>query len=734
MRRSPSSPRPLVAFVATLGLVTSLVSVGPAPADAASPPALSAYGTPIIDGVITPGEWDRAARIDLAVELPPTTGGGSVPSSFLVMNDGKSLYVALRVGAGIDYTGLWVEFDNDADGVIPEQGDDGIAVIRQQAQVTFIDFARISCTDSNTGHRPWCGPSDTFTSSEYPAAGTTDGRGAGGVRDGMVLLEMSHPLNSADDARDFSLGVGAEVGFQAMIQLSDPLRNSACAAEFQCGAQTHTSGRIKVAAASSSGPAIGPATTASVSPSANSAGWQASTTHVRLDGDPGTARITYWATPSLLSDWEPALGGQAIAATTRLGDSAVLEVSAPGTTYVHFFAVGPDGRTGPWQTVVVRIDPTPPALSPPVLTFAPRGTLGVGSGTTRIDWSGVDALSAHDGSSIGLGVPLRYDLQESAAGSAFATVASTSASLAARRLRFGAVYRYRVRGIDAAGNASPWTEGRGYKVLAVDSGDPRIVLDGRWKTAARSGAVGGATAYSSAAGSTASLRFYGSAVAWVSSTGPGHRIGLVSIDGRPDKRIGLASPTASARAVWSASWGVAGWHTIRVSVPPAADGGARVDVDAFLVISPQATPVPTILAAGLLPVKVSNAGRQPVVRQVTGPDTGSPSGGPGLAWDGLPGGELLVFMPVSARGRYRVTVYAKTGPDHGTIELGTFGSAAMRRLELYAPRDGRTGPLDIGIVESGPPHGSLFITVTGKDPRSTGYAVELDSIVLTPVE
>jgi hypothetical protein len=230
------------------------------------------------------------------------------------------------------------------------------------------------------------------------------------------------------------------------------------------------------------------------------------------------------------------------------------------------------------------------------------------------------------------------------------------------------------------------------------------------------------------------LRFYGSAVAWVSSTGPGHRIGLVSIDGRPDKRIGLASPTASARAVWSASWGVAGWHTIRVSVPPAADGGARVDVDAFLVISPQATPVPTILAAGLLPVKVSNAGRQPVVRQVTGPDTGSPSGGPGLAWDGLPGGELLVFMPVSARGRYRVTVYAKTGPDHGTIEIGTFGSAAMRRLELYAPRDGRTAPVDIGIVDSGPPHESLSITVTGKDPRSTGYAVELDSIVLTPVE
>jgi hypothetical protein len=133
-------------------------------------------------------------------------------------------------------------------------------------------------------------------------------------------------------------------------------------------------------------------------------------------------------------------------------------------------------------------------------------------------------------------------------------------------------------------------------------------------------------------------------------------------------------------------------------------------------------------------VKVSNAGRQPVVRQVTGPDTGSPSGGPGLAWDGLPGGELLVFMPVRARGRFRVTVYAATGPDHGTIELSRFESAAMRRLELYTPSDGRIGPLDIGIVDFGPPHGSLFITVTGKNPRSTGYAVELDSIVLTPVE
>jgi hypothetical protein len=723
-----------VAFVATLGMVASLVSVGPAPADAASTPALSAYGTPIIDGVITPGEWDRAARIDLAVDLPPTTGGGSVPSSFLVMNDEESLYIALRVGVGIDYVGMWIEFDNDGDGVISEQGDDGLGAIREQTPVRFFDYARIWCTDSNTGRGMWCAPSDTFTSSEYPVAGTTDGRGAGSIRDGMVLLEMSHPLDSADDARDFSLGVGAEVGFQASIQLADPPRSSACSAEIRCAAQTFTSGRIKVAAASSSGSVIGPAATALVSPSANPAGWWTSTTRVLLDGGPGTARITYWATPSPLSGYRPVLGGQMITATTHPGDSVVLDISAPGTTYVHCFAVAPDGRTGPWQTAVVRIDPTPPALSPPVLTFLPRGTLGAGSGTTRIDWIGVDAFSAHDGGSVGPGVVLRYDLQESAAGSAFATVASTTAKTAARHLRFGAVYRYRIRGIDPAGNVSAWTEGPAYRVLAVDSGDPRIILGGRWQKAPTSGAVGGATVYSSAAGATATLRFYGSAVAWVSATGPGHRVGLVSIDGRPDKRIALTKPTASSRVVWSISWSVPGRHTIRVSVPPAAEGGARVDLDAFLVISPQATPVPTILAAGLLPAWVSNAGRQPVVRRITGPDTGSPSGGPGLAWDGMPTGELRVSMPISIKGRYRVTVYAETGPDHGDVELGIEGHPAIRHLELFAPSVGRTAPLDLGTVDLwGPSREGLRITVTGKDSRSMGYAVELDSIVLTPV-
>ena len=159
-----------------------------------------------------------------------------------------------------------------------------------------------------------------------------------------------------------------------------------------------------------------------------------------------------------------------------------------------------------------------------------------------------------------------------------------------------------------------------------------------------------------------------------------------------------------------------------------------MDVDAFLVISPQATAVPTIIAAGLLPASVSNAGRQPVVRQIADPDTGSPSGGPGLAWNGMPGGVLSVSMPISIGGRYRVTVYAETGPDHGAVELGIEPYPAIRRLELYAPIDGQTGPLDLGTVDLwGPGSANLRITVTGKDSRSTGYAVELDSIVLAPV-
>ena len=58
---------------------------------------LRGYGTAVVDGVLSPNEWERAGHFDFQANLAPAEGGGTVPATLLVMNDSTNLYLALRV-------------------------------------------------------------------------------------------------------------------------------------------------------------------------------------------------------------------------------------------------------------------------------------------------------------------------------------------------------------------------------------------------------------------------------------------------------------------------------------------------------------------------------------------------------------------------------------------------------------------------------------------------------------
>ncbi len=59
---------------------------------------LSGSGTPTIDGVISPGEWDNAGFADFPVNLPE---GGTTPGRVFAMNDASNLYLAIRFSRSI---------------------------------------------------------------------------------------------------------------------------------------------------------------------------------------------------------------------------------------------------------------------------------------------------------------------------------------------------------------------------------------------------------------------------------------------------------------------------------------------------------------------------------------------------------------------------------------------------------------------------------------------------------
>jgi hypothetical protein len=172
------------------------------------PPVLTGCGVATIDGVLSPGEWDNAAKFNLSVKVP---GGGSTPATLYVMNNHVNLYAALRFNRTFVDPGntLAFEFDNNNNGV-PENGDD---VFGFTPPIFFDDF-RTNAPPCPPGSGPAsCGPSDT------QGGGTVDGQGAFLNNGTFSVYEMSHPLNSGDLGHDFVLNGGQTVGFFLSLRM-----------------------------------------------------------------------------------------------------------------------------------------------------------------------------------------------------------------------------------------------------------------------------------------------------------------------------------------------------------------------------------------------------------------------------------------------------------------------------------------------------------------------------------
>ena len=87
MQRSNSSARRAVNLVALLAVAIAALSASAAKAHDPSL-ELRARGTAVVDGIESPGEWDRAARWNFTAAAP----GGSTAATLYAMNDGVSLY------------------------------------------------------------------------------------------------------------------------------------------------------------------------------------------------------------------------------------------------------------------------------------------------------------------------------------------------------------------------------------------------------------------------------------------------------------------------------------------------------------------------------------------------------------------------------------------------------------------------------------------------------------------
>ncbi len=182
----------------------------PAPTSAPTPTlgvaTVSGLGTATVDGVMSAGEWDGAGSVDFSVIVPE---GGTTPGTVFVMNDANNLYLAIRFARPIVDPGNTAsfEFDNNHSGQL-DTGDDGIVFT---PGLGFLDEVR--------GEEPPCPPDTICSFTDIRLGGTNDGAGAFSNDGTFTVYEFSHPLDSADDAHDFSLGPGDTVDFSVSIRM-----------------------------------------------------------------------------------------------------------------------------------------------------------------------------------------------------------------------------------------------------------------------------------------------------------------------------------------------------------------------------------------------------------------------------------------------------------------------------------------------------------------------------------
>jgi hypothetical protein len=166
-------------------------------------------GTATVDGNFTDAEWGCA----LTFPFTANVSGGSTPATLYVMNDGSNLYLAVRLAraSGDKVNTLQFNFDNNNSWSIngtgaAQAGDDVLSL----GGSGFTDaFLTAKCANSSQS---------SCWSPDVSAGGTNNGAGALANNGTFTTYELSHPLNTTDNASDFSLVAGQKVGLFLTMQ------------------------------------------------------------------------------------------------------------------------------------------------------------------------------------------------------------------------------------------------------------------------------------------------------------------------------------------------------------------------------------------------------------------------------------------------------------------------------------------------------------------------------------
>jgi hypothetical protein len=254
-----------------------------------------------------------------------------------------------------------------------------------------------------------------------------------------------------------------------------------------------------------------------------------------------------------------------------LTPAGVLTTQAPGLVTVSATSGGLFGSS----TVSVLPDTIAPTATAPVMRLRSGPTVSPDGESVSVSWP-----AATD---IGTGVA-QYEVERQMAGGVWTPVALATplARSFVEQVVPALAVQYRVRAVDAAGNAGAWRAAGPLQILQAD--ETAASYAGLWVRRNGDDYLGGLLRASRGRGATATFTFSGSQVAWYAARGPTFGSATILLDGAAVATVSLqAARLQPARVVYVHAWPTAGRHRIAIRVV-ATPGHPWVGVDGFGVV------------------------------------------------------------------------------------------------------------------------------------------------------
>lgn len=174
---------------------------------------IGGFGPAAVNGAHAPGEWTDVDSVPVAVERP---GGGTFPSWLRARNDADSLYLSLDVDQSTAFPYHFLQFSFQPRG--------GGTLLPERLEMTNRPGSTAPYTDGFWSVAP---DGSAGSGVDVTNGGTADLRAAAGTSGTKRIFELAHPLDSADDAHDFSLAPGDTVTLSLTAHMYDSAQSSA---------------------------------------------------------------------------------------------------------------------------------------------------------------------------------------------------------------------------------------------------------------------------------------------------------------------------------------------------------------------------------------------------------------------------------------------------------------------------------------------------------------------------